>query len=292
MLLDELLWGKTPLGRDVIGTAETVGAISRKNIAAFLEQHYTAPRILIVVCAKAGVPELKKIIAGKFTGYSGSKRPVTKFNPSSVQPGVRIKVERKELAQTHCALGVEGCTRKDPRVWALKLLHVILGANMSSRLFERIREEQALAYDISTACRFYRDSGCFSIHSGLAPEHLGCALRLILKELEKIKRVAVGKKEFQRARDFVLGQMTMAFEHPMERMLYIGESLLGLGIVPSPDEMRQKIIGISTGTIKRLAERLFSGRTMKVALVGSIETAFKTEIEKTLRSAGYHAQER
>lgn len=289
MLLDELLWGEAPLGCDVIGTERTVRAIARRDISLFLKQHYTAPRILITVCAKTAPGEIRSLIEDKCGALVRKKDGAQAFVPSPVHKGVQIKVEKKDLFQTHCTLGFKACRRKDPLVWVFKLMHVILGANMSSRLFERIREERALAYDVATACRFYHDSGCFSVHTGLAPEHVLLTLKVTLKELARMKQAPVGIKEFRRAQDFVLGQMVMAFERPMERMLYIGESLLGLGYIPSPDEVREKILEVSPRVLQRLAAQVFSGRTLKVALVGNVDPALSAAIAQEAKSAGYHA---
>jgi len=289
MLLDELLWGEAPLGCDISGTEGTVKAITRTDIVSFLKRHYTAPRLLITVCAKTAPRQIRRFVEDKCRVLARKRDHAPAFELSPVRTGVQVKVEKKDLFQTHCTFGFNACGRKDPLVWAFKLMHVILGANMSSRLFERVREERALAYDIATACRFYHDCGCFSVHTGLAPEHVLRTVKVILKELARMRQSPVGRKEFQRAQDFVLGQMVMAFERPMERMLYIGESLLGLGAIPSLGEVEEEIRGVSPRMLQRLAARVFSGKTLKVALVGNAEPALAPAIVHEAQRAGYHA---
>jgi predicted Zn-dependent peptidase len=180
-------------------------------------------------------------------------------------------------------VGFKGLRRADPSTWIMKLIHVILGANMSSRLFEKVREEQALAYDISTSYRSYHDSGCFSVHTGLAGENVVKTLDIVFKELRLLQKTLVKKDEFQRAQDYLLGQHIMAFERNMDMMLYMGENLLGLGYVPVLKEIKDRIRSVTPAQVRNMAQYIFGEDMIKVSLVGKVDDTISAGVKQFLK---------
>src|SRR4029077_14962505 len=140
----------------------------------------------------------------------------------------------KQTEQTQMALGIRACSRHDQRRYALRLLNTILGENMSSRLFQIIREDRGLAYSIYSSPSFFADTGDLVISAGMDAENLPKTLRLILRELRRLGETAPSAAELRRARDYVLGQIDLGEESTESQMNWVGEQLLSYGRVFSP----------------------------------------------------------
>ena len=169
------------------------------------------------------------------------------------------------------------------------LIHVILGANMSSRLFEELREKRSLCYDISTEVRKYRDSGAFLVHMGLDKTRLETAILTILKELRKIKDKKVPNKELSRAKDYLLGQIAMTLERPQGRMFYMADSYVNLGKIDNFRVIKEKINSITPADIMSLAGEIFKFKNMCISCVGNIENTLDKNIKKLIKKGGYYS---
>jgi predicted Zn-dependent peptidase len=197
-------------------------------------------------------------------------------------------VEKKNLEQTYVSLGFRSICWSDPQHFVAKLLSVILGGNMSSRLFEEVREKRGLCYDISTELRTHRDTGAFLIHLGLDRMKVPQALQTIVAQLEKIKRFTVGQKELARARDFFIGQIAMALERPQGRMFYMARNFLTLGKILTLSQIKEQLISIRASDIQKLARRTFAFSRMGVACVGNVEDDCERKIREILKKGGRH----
>jgi len=207
-LLNELLWPNQPLGRPLTGTRKTMDAITRRDVLAYKTRHYVADNTLIAV---AGPPEHAAVteMVRRVTLHIRSGRCV-RFSPAhSSRRGPLLRLHAKETEQTHVAMAVHTFSRHDPRRYALKLLNVILGENMSSRLFQVVREQHGLAYAISSATSYFADAGALVVSAGLDNAHLGKALRLVARELSRMASKPPSEAELQRAKDYAIGQIAV-----------------------------------------------------------------------------------
>jgi len=157
-LLDELLWPDHPLGRNILGTYETIDRITHDSLFLFKNSHYNPSNIAISACGNLKHKEILEKVKGVFDLSKIDKKNKFKKVPHYSER-LSIKISKRDIEQTHLALGFRGLSRNDPRRYILTLLHIILGANMSSRLFNEVREKKALAYDIGTQVQFFLDSG-------------------------------------------------------------------------------------------------------------------------------------
>ena len=171
MLLDELLWPNQPMGRDIAGTVESVGAISRDEMRKYLETQYVASNTVIAVAGNIEhddvVEQLTELLGGL---HDGEILPMYPFE--SKTDGPRVALEHRPTEQAHIAFGLPGFSQDDPDRYALALMSVILGESMSSRLFEEVREQRGLAYDIHSGVAFYSDCGAFIVESGIDPARI------------------------------------------------------------------------------------------------------------------------
>jgi predicted Zn-dependent peptidase len=277
MHLDKLIWPKHSLGEEVIGNGETVSRINRNDLTEFLNNYYRASNMVIACSGNIDREQLLTLLAEKI------KKDVSLIKLNANAPrgltGQAVITENKQLEQAHLCLGFRGIKYADPQRVAAELLNVVLGANMSSRLFEEIREKKALCYDVSTELRKFRDSGALVIHLGLDSQKIDLALKTIFGELKKIKEKNISSGELSRAKDYLLGQTTMALERPQGRMFCFAETLITLNRVLTLEEMKQEINAVTGEEIKKIAGDIFDFSKACVSCIGELPL----DKEKTIR---------
>jgi len=269
-LLDELLWPEQPLGMPIIGTNESTNRIKREELSLFKKQYYVPSNIVV---SAAGLLE-----HNKFTNRIRSIFSSLKSNDVSLFLKVReeqhrsqLKLLHKDTEQTHLVLGFHSFRRDHPLRYALGLLHIILGANMSSRLFNELREKRGLAYEIGTQVKYFQDTGAFIVHAGIDNRKVNESVELILKELEKAKDKLVSIDEFKRAKEFYSGQLALSLEETLDHMLWIGESTATLGEVYSLKDITKKINKIKREDIREVADYIFKEKSLNLALIGPLK---------------------
>ena len=150
------------------------------------------------------------------------------------------------------------------------MLQIIFGANMSSRLFNQVREKRGLAYEIGTGLKRYSDTGAFLVHAGIDNRKVGPCLELIFKELGKIRNKLVSIDEFKRAKEFYLGQLMLALEDTMEYMLWMGESMACLDKVYTLEEVVKEVNKVSIEDLRQVAGQIFKHEKINLALIGPL----------------------
>ncbi|MFA5114459.1 MAG: pitrilysin family protein [Candidatus Omnitrophota bacterium] len=268
-LLDELLWPEQPLGMSIAGTTDSVNRINRKNLALYQGHHYTPLNMVVSACGRLNYSRLKKRIENIFRDISGRSRNVfVAAEEKQLEP--QFKIFFKDTEQTHLALGFHGFMRDHPLRHAMAILHIILGANMSSRLFNEVREKRGLAYEIGTQVKHFQDTGSFLVHAGVDNTKTTDALTVILGELANIKRNLAGIDEFRRAKEFYLGQLRLSLEDTMDHMLWIGESSATLNKTYSLAAVVGEIEKLKRDDVRRVARMIFRESNFNLALIGPL----------------------
>ncbi|MDD5195086.1 MAG: pitrilysin family protein [Candidatus Omnitrophica bacterium] len=283
MLLDKLLWPNHPLGEEVIGSFSTVKKINKADLRSFKNNYYLAHNVIIAASGALNKNTISSMIKERIKTKTALGEKDKPCAPAPLK-GLFVNVERKKLQQSHLCLGFRSVSYFSPDKFVAELTSIILGANMSSRLFEEIREKKALCYDISTDARKYRDSGAFIIHTGLDKTKIDIALAGIIKELKKIKKISVPAKELTRAKDYLLGQIAMSLERPQGKMFYCAESLLTLEKIYTFEEIKKHVKKIDSGHIRQLAQKTFDFRNMCVACVGDVEANKEKILRKNIET--------
>ena len=269
-LLDGLLWSGEPLGMSILGTVESVNRLDRKALSFFKKRYYTSPNIVIAACGNLDhakiLHKIKKLF--RISGHK-KKNQFKKINSFKNRP--KLKIYTKDTEQTHLALGFHGLKRNHPQRFALGLLHVILGANMSSRLFHEVREKKGLAYEIGTQVKHFTDTGSFIVNAGIDNKNVTSSLKLILKELDNLKDDLVSQYEFKRAKEFYIGQLSIALEDTLDHMFWIGESLLTLDRTFTLDYIINEVSKIKSEDLKSLARDIFKKENRYLAIIGPLE---------------------
>jgi len=283
-LLENLLWKGHALGEDVIGTKATVNNIGQSDLKSFRKQYYVPSNTVIALSGAFSKKEVLKPIQERVRS-SQIKVSLASAKPSPLSQ-VRIAIEEKDYQQSHLYVGFRAVPWQSEKRLSLRLIDVILGANMSSRLFEELREKKSLCYEISSEARFYKDSGGFLIHLGLDASKIELALTTILKQLDKLKQKQVSAKELSRAKDYLLGQIAMGLEVPQGRMWYSAHNYINLGKIYTFLELKQIIQSITPGQIRRLAREIFNFERICVSCVGRLKEELRVRIAKIIKSGG------
>jgi predicted Zn-dependent peptidase len=265
-LLTETVWPDHPLGRSLTGTPESLDAIARRTLFDYKARNYIAGRTVVAVAGHCEHDNIVSRVAKILSVHPGGRAPHFE-RARDGQRAARLRFLSKPVEQTHLAIAVRGYSRNDPRRYAMKLSSVILGENMSSRLFQTIREKHGLAYSIQSSTSYFDDTGALVISAGLDPKRLHKALRLVLQELRRLAQRPLRADELRRAKDYAIGQMRLGLESTSNQMMWIGEHLLAYGLVQSPDEVEKKIEAITTEQIQEVAADLFRDNRLSVAVI-------------------------
>jgi predicted Zn-dependent peptidase len=256
-----------PLGRPVIGTTKTLDALRRDDFVRYLAERYVTGATVIAAAGNVRHEDLVKLVSKRAKAFRPGARPAYEpMTRSHAAPVVSLATRKTE--QANLGLGIRTCSRHDPRRFALRLLNVILGENMSSRLFQTVREEHGLTYNINSSLSFWDDCGDLVISAGLDPAQTEKTLRLVMAGLRRLTNEVPGRAEFNRARDYVLGQMDLGLEGTENHMMFLGEQWLGFGRLTTPTEAKQRLAAVKPPELRAAARDFFRPERLTLALVG------------------------
>ena len=281
-LLTEAMWPRHALGRPLTGSLESITRIRRDDLLNFVEKNYNGNSTVVTVAGNCSHDDVVRYFADKLKNVAKGKPP--EFQPwNEVKRDRRVLVANDATEQTHLALGYHAMSRTDDRRYAMKLLSVILGENMSSRLFQQLRERYAYCYSVHSGTLVLEDSGLVSICVGLEPEKLQSALRAIHKELDKLRTRPPGRKELRQAQEYTVGQNELALESTTNQIMWMGESLLAYGSVIDPEEVQACFKRVTGDQIQEVANLCFAPQKMGLGLVGPVDEA---KVERWLGDIG------
>ena len=266
-LWDQFLYKDQPAGWDVAGTKESVSKLTRKDLFSYMKSQYVAKNT--VVCVAGNIVEKKTIqnIQKLFSQVSTKdfkRRP--KVQETQKQPEVLL--EFRKTGQTQIALGGRGYTLSHKDRFAQEILAVILGGGMSSRLFMEIREKLGLAYYIRTVSELSPDTGYLATFAGLKNENVQKALKVIMKEYQKLAAKKVSLKELRNAKDRMKGQMALSLESSDAKAEFYGIQEILESRFFTPEEVYDRIDKVKVSDIQRVAKNLFSKKNLNLVVLG------------------------
>jgi predicted Zn-dependent peptidase len=242
-----------PLGRDTLGTAETVQRITRDDIASFCGQYYRPDNMVVSVAGDCTHEAVAADLEQRFAGVRGGDAP------RRVAPGpdaVALDVVRRPTEQAHLVYGARSVSRFDEGRWALSVLNHVLGGGLSSRLFQKVREERGLAYSVWSERAAYEDTGSLAVVVGTAPDHVDEVLRIVEGELDLLASDGVTERELAVAKGNLRAEMLLSGEDSGARMSRLGASLLLHGEVLTVDEVLARIDAVDLDQVRDAAARL------------------------------------
>jgi len=266
-LLEELLWPDHPLGQSLAGTSTSVSSMTADHLKSFKKSHYIPSNTVISACGSMKHDELVGLVRSKLGKLTGPATPP--YAPARrTQEKPSIYLHHKQTEQMHLAMGYLAYETNHKDYYVLALLTIILGGNMSSRLFNEVREKRGLAYSISSGIKSLNDTGVFMVRAGVDNAKIVNALELVLKVLAKLTSGGVKEDEFKRAQDYYMGQFLLGLEDTMDQMLWMGGGVISNDQVKSMDDVIKKIRAVTRADIKRVAKEILNPRRLNVAIIG------------------------
>lgn len=263
-LFEEDLFGKnTPLGRHVIGAPGRIKSITQPQIVAFWRKHYQAANLVMALSGSFNKTKALALLKNKFgkikRGRLNRVKAVPRFGQSS-----KLAAHHKDTNQAHLVLGFPGVSYTDRDREAISLLSIILGGNMSSRLFINVRERLGLCYFIRAGLETYEDAGAFIIQAGLDLTKVDKALAAISRELKDIKVNGVKDAELNKAKQFVKGKTDLSLEESLDVASFLGKQALFYKKIQTPEQALAKVRAVKTGDIQRLANVILDKRRLHI----------------------------
>jgi predicted Zn-dependent peptidase len=266
------LFPEHPIGRDVIGAPDTIGAMGRPEIAAFHERHYSPGNVVV---AAAGNLEHEAVVelVERAISHARGDRPGREAYAGEPPPQ-RVAVLERATEQAHIVLGMRALPRSDPDRYALTVLNQVLGGGMSSRLFQEVREQRGLAYSVYSYRSAFEETGALAVSAGTAPERVHELLAVVDAQLERlVTDGGVSDRELDSAKGHLEGSLALSLESSASRMHRLGRSELTLGEVPSLDELVAEVQAVEADDVARVVERVVATDDRTLAVVGPVREA-------------------
>ncbi|MEO2142375.1 MAG: pitrilysin family protein, partial [bacterium] len=249
LLIDEAMWPDQAMGRDVGGTLETVADIQQKDIHDYMTQQYNPANTVIAVAGNVTHDEIVDMLVE--TTQDWKPLQSLDWEPVTSSLGSVVKIERRRSDQTHLCLGVPGLSMADPDRYAFNLMNTILGDGMSSRLFLNLREEQGLAYDVSSSTSSYRDTGALVVYCGVEPQKTNDAVKTIVSEFHGMYEDP-SEQELNKAREYSKGTLLLRMEDTRAVASWLGGQELLQNQVRTPDEIVSLLDAVQPSDIARV----------------------------------------
>ncbi len=253
--LDKAIFGNHPLGMAVIGTEANVRSFSREDLVTFRRERCTGSRMVVSAAGRITHDRVVALAEEYLSSVPATQLTEPRRKPRPVK-GRSVR-KQKPIQQAHIALGCQGYSVRHPLRYPLLALNTLLGDGMSSRLFQRIREQKGIAYTVYSFANMMTDVGMFGVYTGLDRSNVGQAVDLIWQELEKLGRQPVGLAELQRTKDQLKGSMMLSLESIPNRMMRLGGGELAIGRLPSLDSILSSIDAVTRESILEVAHTLF-----------------------------------
>jgi predicted Zn-dependent peptidase len=258
------LWGKHPLGYTVLGLREVVAAMDSASLREYMRRQYTPERIVIAASGNVEHDQFCGLWQKQMGALIRSNATTRRQPPTHLVP-VR-KLYKKNLEQAHLVLGTYGLPLVAPERYTLYLLHVLLGGNMSSRLFQEVREKEGLAYSIYSYLSSFTDSGYLGVYMGVDPTVVNRALAVVAREIKALRQTRVSGELLTRAKDYAKAGIFLSAENMESRMTRIARNELTFGRYVSFDEVAAGFDAVRQEDIADLAAQLFSKPLFATAL--------------------------
>ena len=267
-LFAERFWAGHPLGRPILGRWEVVRDLERDVILRHFEDEYTPKRIVVAAAGHLDHARVVDLFASRFNGFR--REAVNRESePPTMHAGVHVVP--KPLEQVHLVAGFPGIPEAAPERYALYLLNDVIGGSMSSRLFQEVRERQALAYSVHSGAQSYHDTGLFYIYAGTDAGNFTKVVKALMKELRGLKKDGVTAEEMRRAKEHLKGSLMLSLESTSSRMNRVAKQELRFGSFFSLDEMLAAIDGVRPEDVETLTSRLLDEQQLSLLTLGPID---------------------
>ncbi len=267
-IFEELIFKGSSLGMTIPGPRENIRNVTRAQLLAYKAKHYSPNNLLLTIAGNFKAPTARTMVAKYFGAAKGPRRSakIDRFVSKQSQPAVRVKFHATE--QIQMGLGFPAYPYDDPRLPALSLLSIVLGGNMSSRLFIRIRERLGLCYFISSSRGVFQDTGYFMVRAGLDKTRIHDAIRKIWDELKLVRDERIPEEELKRAKDFLRGKILLGLEDSEEIADWVAKQQLMQGKIETPEQKIAKLMKVTAAEVQAVAKDVIRKNHINLALLG------------------------
>jgi predicted Zn-dependent peptidase len=268
-----------PLGREVLGSPESIMGMERDTIARYHHDHYRPSMIVVAAVGNIRHDDVVERIAARSDALRSDSSSELGRSVAGMPPARPLAVLPRDTEQVHAVVGTRGIPRDDPDRYPLTVLNQALGGGLSSRLFQEVRERRGLAYSVYSYRVAYFETGAFAVYVGTAPDRIDEAVEVVSAELDRVLRDrGIGAEELEAAKGHLKGSMALSLETSNSRMHRLGSSELILGEVVSLDELVHRVAAVTTDDISRVVDRLFSSGPRTLAVVGPVDESTITAV--------------
>jgi len=260
-VFSEQVLGDTPLGRPVIGTVESIQALSRATVHGYWRRHYTPERLVVAAAGNVNHAALVRLVRRAFAGLLEGADPAAvpagpRPETATTRPGAAVRLTHRRTEQANLVLGGLGLSRNDDRRYALSVLNAALGGGMSSRLFQEVREKRGLAYSVYSYNTQYSGAGLFGVYAGCLPGKVEQVIDLCRTQLAEVAHTGITAEELSRGQGQLKGQYVLGLEDTGSRMVRVGKSELVYGELQSVDEALAHIDAVTLDEVRAVAAEL------------------------------------
>jgi predicted Zn-dependent peptidase len=269
-LFNSTVWPDNSLGRPILGVPETIKSLSHESIISYIESYYLPKEIVISVAGNFEHGRLIELLNSSFGKLSRTGIP-----KKDVTPGFNraTLVKKKQLEQVQICLGCGGLKYSHDDRFVLMALNTVLGNSMSSRLFQEIREQNALAYSIYSYITSYRDTGLLTIYAGTDPSNALEVVRLVTRELKKIKDEGITQAEGLRVKNQIKGSLVLSLESSNSHMSRLARQEIYFGRYHSMDDIIKSVESVTLDQVQLLARQLFTRENLSLTILGPLSNA-------------------
>jgi predicted Zn-dependent peptidase len=269
-LFTSTVWPDNPLGRPILGTKDTIKSLKHENIITYIDNYYSPKEIVISVAGNFEHARLIELLNMSFGRLSRTGIPKKEGTPTFTRA---VSVKKKQLEQVQLCIGCKGLNYTHEDRYVISALNTVLGNSMSSRLFQEIREQNALAYSIYSYVTSYRDTGLLTVYAGTDPSNALEVARLVLKEFKKITEEGITPAEETRVKNQIKGSLVLSLESSSSHMSRIARQEIYYGKYLSMDDIIKGVEKVTAEQVQRLARQLFSRENLSLTILGPLSRA-------------------
>ncbi len=260
-------WGENSLGRSILGPRENIVGFDADTIKKFFHRFYQPERIVISAAGSLEHERFVDLVGPAFESVRPGNGILERISPDG-HP--LINLHYKDLEQVHICLGTKGISITDPQRYAYSLMNTLLGGNMSSRLFQEIRERRGLAYSVYSFMSSYVDTGMFGAYVDVNPKNIRASIALLLKEIRKLKELRIGSDELIKAKEFTKGNILLSSESNDNQMVRLAQNETHFGRFIPLQEVVDKVETVTADEILELATSLFQDNQFALTMLGPV----------------------
>ncbi len=259
------VWKGNPLGLPIIGNAKNIKNFNKKLIKNYFNENYCSDNTIIAIAGNFDEESVKENIYKKFESFKRKKKIIKNVKPEYKKSFIKAE---KDIEQIHLTVAFNGIKLNDKLSYAMAVLNTVLGGGMSSRLFQRIREENGLAYTVYSFNSAFSDTGLFNIYAAMSSSQLFQVYSLIIDEIKKLKNTKIKSDTISATKEQIKSNYMLSLESTSNRMSAIGRSMLLMNKASTPEELLEKVDKVDEAMVNELIERVFNLDDMSICIVG------------------------